>query len=254
MTERLPLYKALANTLEQRIFNGDWPVGSVLPAEADLCRDFQSSRHTLRHALQILEANGLIYRHQGAPTKVVSRQRLRRFTQSFNSPIDILSYSRDTYRENLIEEYIELDESLSQIVGAPVGSSWYHIEAVRRDEASGQPVSWSDIYIQSQFAKVTKMRNHQREIVFEQIERYFGVSIDRAVVEVQAESLSAVHARHLQAPRGSPSLAITRRYYDQAGQVFEVTVTRHVPDRFQFALELRSVGRTRVVSETHEFS
>ena len=67
MAERLPLYKFLANTLEQRIYNGDWPVGSVLPAEADLCRDFQSSRHTLRHALQILETNGLIFRRQGAP-------------------------------------------------------------------------------------------------------------------------------------------------------------------------------------------
>jgi DNA-binding GntR family transcriptional regulator len=120
---------------------------------------------------------------------------------------------------------------------------------VRRKEDSGKPISCSDIYILSQFAKVTKTRHHHREIVFEQIEQYFGVSIDRAVVEVRAEALSALHAQYLQAAKGTPSLVVTRRYYDQSGQVFEVSVTRHVPDRVEFALELRSVGRARAAAE-----
>ena len=155
MNERLPLYKSLANTLEQRIYNGDWPVGSALPTEADLCQNFQASRHTLRHALQILETNGLIFRRQGAPTQIISRQKLRRFTQSFNSPVDILSYPRDTFRENLVEEYIELDQGLSTIIGGPVGSSWYHIGGIRKRREPEEIIAWSDIYILPQFASLT---------------------------------------------------------------------------------------------------
>jgi DNA-binding GntR family transcriptional regulator len=249
-----PLHAQVTDALAQRIRRNEWPLGSTLPPEKSLAAELGVSRHTLRHALSTLRDKGLVQMRQGAGTRVISATEPRVYSQDFNALRDVLRYPSDTVRENLRESYIECDGALQSLLQSPIGSSWYHIEAVRRDEASGQPVSWSDIYIQSQFAKVTKMRNHQREIVFEQIERYFGVSIDRAVVEVQAESLSAVHARHLQALRGSPSLAITRRYYDQSGQVFEVTVTRHVPDRFQFALELRSVGRTRVVSETHDFS
>ena len=174
MADRLPLYKSLANALEQHIYNGDWPVGSVLPAEADLCKSFHSSRHTLRHALQILESNGLIFRRQGAPTQVVSRQRLRRFTQSFNSPIDILSYSRDTYRINLVEEFIELDKPLSQIVGAPAGSSWYHIGGMRKRQQSEDVIAWTDIYILPQFASLTKDPEHTQVMVYEQIEKKYS--------------------------------------------------------------------------------
>ncbi|MEN9379632.1 MAG: hypothetical protein RJB15_1325 [Pseudomonadota bacterium] len=240
MPERLPLYKSLANTLEQRIYNGDWPVGSVLPAEADLCRDFQSSRHTLRHALQILEANGLIYRHQGAPTKVVSRQRLRRFTQSFNSPIDILSYSRDTYRENLVEEYIELDHALSQIVGAPVGSSWYHIGGIRKRQKMEEIIAWTDIYILPQFASLTKDPEHTQVMVYEQIEKKYGARIERAEVDVYAAAASPVISKKLNIEPNSSCLVIIRRYFDDQDKLFEVTVTHHPENKYKYSMEFKA--------------
>ncbi|OWS69200.1 hypothetical protein CBI30_10605 [Polynucleobacter aenigmaticus] len=68
LKESLPLYKTLANALAQRIHNGDWAVGSNLPSEAALCSSFEASRHTLRHALQTLESDGLVLRRQGTPT------------------------------------------------------------------------------------------------------------------------------------------------------------------------------------------
>lgn len=240
LPERLPLYKSLANTLEQRIYNGDWPVGSVLPAEADLCRDFQSSRHTLRHALQILETNGLIYRHQGAPTKVVSRQRLRRFTQSFNSPIDILSYSRDTYRENLVEEYIELDHALSQIVSAPVGSSWYHIGGIRKRQKMEEIIAWTDIYILPQFASLTKDPEHTQVMVYEQIEKKYGARIERAEVDVYAAAASPVISKKLNIEPNSSCLVIIRRYFDDQDKLFEVTVTHHPENKYKYSMEFKA--------------
>jgi DNA-binding GntR family transcriptional regulator len=240
VAERLPLYKFLANTLEQRIYNGDWPVGSVLPAEADLCRDFQSSRHTLRHALQILETNGLIFRRQGAPTKVVSRQRLRRFTQSFNSPIDILSYSRDTYRQNLVEEYIELDEALSQIVGAPVGSSWYHIGGIRKRQRVEEVIAWTDIYILPQFASLTKDPEHTQVMVYEQIEKKYGARIERAEVDVYAALTTPQIATKLNISPDTSCLVIIRRYFDDQDKLFEVTVTHHPENKYVYSMEFKA--------------
>ncbi|QWD67634.1 GntR family transcriptional regulator [Polynucleobacter sp. VK25] len=240
LTQRSPLYKSLAKTLEQRIYNGDWPVGSVLPAEADLCRDFQSSRHTLRHALQILEANGLIYRHQGAPTKVVSRRRLRRFTQSYNSPIDILSYSRDTYRQNMVEEFIELDKPLSQIVGAPVGSSWYHIGGIRKRQQAEEVIAWTDIYILPQFASLTKDPEHTQVMVYEQIEEKYGARIERAEVDVFASQVSIEIAEKLRIKPEAPCLVIIRRYFDDQDKLFEVTVTHHPENKYVYSMEFKA--------------
>ncbi len=240
MTEKLPLYKSLANALEQRIHSGDWPVGSVLPAEAELCRDFHASRHTLRHALQILEANGLIYRRQGAPTKVVSRQRLRRFTQSYNSPIDILSYSRDTYRENLIEEYIELDRVLSGIVGAPIGSSWYHIGGIRKRQQVDEVIAWTDIYILPQFASLTKDPEHTQVMVYEQIEKKYGARIERAEVDIFSAKASSEISHKLQVPPDTPCLVIIRRYFDDQDKLFEVTVTHHPENKYVYSMEFKA--------------
>jgi DNA-binding GntR family transcriptional regulator len=169
LKESLPLYKALANALTQRIYEGDWAVGSNLPPEATLCKSFEASRHTLRHALQNLERDGLVLRRQGAPTQVISRRKVRRFTQSFNSPIDILSYPRDTYRENVIEEFIELDKSLSEMIGGAVGSSWYHIGGLRKQRNTKQVIAWTDIYILPQFASLTSDPDHSQVMVFEQL-------------------------------------------------------------------------------------
>jgi DNA-binding GntR family transcriptional regulator len=61
-------------------------------------------------------------------------------------------------------------------------------------------------------------------------------------VEIQAGVLSKDCAKHLEVPAGTPSLVIVRRYFDSNGDPFEVTVTRHIADRFTFTMELRSVG------------
>jgi GntR family transcriptional regulator len=240
LTERLPLYKSLANTLEQRIYNGDWPVGSALPTEADLCKNFQASRHTLRHALQILEANGLIFRRQGAPTQIISRKKLRRFTQSFNSPVDILSYPRDTYRVNLVEEYIELDQAQSDAITGPVGSSWYHIGGIRKRLETEEIIAWSDIYILPQFAALTTDPEHPQVMVFEQIEKKYGARIERAELDVYVLGATAAIAEHLKLKSGDPCLVIIRRYFDDQDKLFEVTMTYHPEGKYVYSMEFRA--------------
>ena len=166
-----PLYQSLANMLSECIQNGTWSVGSTLPSEASLCKAYRARRHTLRHALQTLEISGLIHRRQGAPAQIISRQKPRRFTQSFNLPVDILSYPRDTYRTNLLEEFIELSDSSSKLIGALTGSSWCHIGGIRKQKGSVQIIAWTDINRLLQFAQLSRDPDQSELMVFEQIEK-----------------------------------------------------------------------------------
>ncbi|QWE17197.1 GntR family transcriptional regulator [Polynucleobacter sp. AP-Nino-20-G2] len=240
MKDSLPLYKTLANVLAEHIRDGEWAVGSHLPSEAALCEKFKASRHTLRHALQVLEADGLVLRRQGAPTQVISRQKVRRFTQSFNSPIDILSYPRNTYRENIVEEFIELDKPLSEMIGGAVGSSWYHIGGIRKQQDSEQIIAWTDIYILPQFASLTSDPEHSQVMVFEQIEKKYGTRIDRAEVDVYAISASASLAKKLQLKARDPCLVIVRRYFDDQDKLFEITFTYHPENKYTYQMDFKS--------------
>jgi DNA-binding GntR family transcriptional regulator len=235
----IPLHQALAVTLEEQIREGVWPVGSAIPPEVTLCKLYSISRHTLRHALGTLEDGGLIVRRQGAPTRVISRQRPRRFTQSFNSPADILRYPRETYRVNEVEEYLECDADLANFLKVPVGSSWYHIGAMRKQQDSELTIAWSDIYILPKFAELTSEPDHTHSMVYQQIERRFDVRIDRAAVDVYACGASPEIAQALSVPLDSPCLAIIRHYFDANGNPFEISVTYHPENRFIYSMEFR---------------
>lgn len=242
------LHEKLARDLLERIRSGEWPVGSSLPSEKALCEEAGVSRHTLRHALKSLQERGFIERRQGAASTVISCTQPRVYSQDFNTLRDVLRYPGNTYRENQVERYVECDAALQPILKAPLGSSWYHIGALRRDEQSKLALAWTDIHILHKFAKVAKMKNHAREMVFEQIERHFGVSIDRAEIQIEVDVLSAQHAKLLDVPPGSPCLVITRRYFDAKGDPFEVTVTRHPQNRFTFNMELKGLSRSSSTS------
>jgi GntR family transcriptional regulator len=235
------LHGRLTDELIRRIRAGEWPVGSSLPSEKLLCEQSKVSRHTLRHALKTLQDQGFIECRQGAASTVISCTQPRVYSQDFNTLRDILRYPRNTYRENHIERYVECDATLQSILKAPIGSSWYHIGAIRRDELSKLAMAWTDIYILNKFARVTKLKNHANDMVFEQIERQFGVSMERAEVEVTSSTLAKEHAKQLDAKVGASCLVIVRRYFDSNNEPFEVSVTRHPENRFSFNMELRSV-------------
>jgi GntR family transcriptional regulator len=238
-----PLHARVAQDLFARIHDGHWPVGITLPAEVALCAEFGVSRQTMRQAMQALSERGLIVRRRGAGTRVIARQRSRRFTQTVNSMDEILRYPKNTYREGVVEEIIECSGELQALMKAPPGSSWFHIGAVRREKESELPVAWTDIYIQPRYADVAKRRDHARTMVYEQIEAAHGVAIDRAEVEIFPERISAAHARRIRVEAGSPALVIVRRYHDRDGELFEVSVTRHPEKRFVYAMEFRRSAR-----------
>lgn len=67
---RQPLYLQLASEFRRQIRQGVWAEGSQIPSLEELMRDYQVARMTLRHALGILESEGLIRRSRGQGTFV----------------------------------------------------------------------------------------------------------------------------------------------------------------------------------------
>lgn len=76
MTEhkaRTPLWAAIARTLREEIADGNYRPGDRLPTEADLSARFGVNRHTVRHALSGLSAEGLVHSRRGAGVFVAAR-------------------------------------------------------------------------------------------------------------------------------------------------------------------------------------
>lgn len=69
---RIPLYKQIAQYLEQRISNGEYPSGTVLPSERLLSKELDVNRSTVVSAYEELRAAGIVESLQGKGT-IVSR-------------------------------------------------------------------------------------------------------------------------------------------------------------------------------------
>jgi DNA-binding FadR family transcriptional regulator len=74
MMEELPdraHYRLIADQLRTRIANQTLPAGGFLPSEARLRVEFGVSQTTIRKALDLLRAEGLVVREPDARTRVV---------------------------------------------------------------------------------------------------------------------------------------------------------------------------------------
>jgi GntR family transcriptional regulator len=82
-----PLYRQLADDLRARILSGEFPVLDAMPTEAQLSQRYRASRITVRHALALLDQEGLVHREQGRGSFVrpraiaVGPRRLTSFTE-----------------------------------------------------------------------------------------------------------------------------------------------------------------------------
>ncbi|NJP41306.1 GntR family transcriptional regulator [Oscillospiraceae bacterium HV4-5-C5C] len=66
------IYRKIAQDLRYEISQGNYRVGMQLPSEADLCQQYEVSRITAKHALDLLENEKIIRRVQGKGSIVQS--------------------------------------------------------------------------------------------------------------------------------------------------------------------------------------
>jgi GntR family transcriptional regulator len=74
MMEELPSrahYRLIADQLRSRIINQRLGAGDSLPSESQLREEFGVSRTTIRRALDLLRAEGLVVREPGVGSRVV---------------------------------------------------------------------------------------------------------------------------------------------------------------------------------------
>lgn len=67
---REPLYLQLADILRARITSGELVPGARVPSEPSLVQQYELGRTTVRHAIAVLRAEGLVVSVRGRGTKV----------------------------------------------------------------------------------------------------------------------------------------------------------------------------------------
>ncbi|MCY6382000.1 UTRA domain-containing protein [Hoeflea prorocentri] len=138
-------YKDIQNILLERIKGGDWPPGTLLPAEADLAHEFGCTRVTVNRAMRALAESGLVERKRKAGTRVVQRQSRNAM---FEIPLvrDEIEQRGGTYKYLLVSRTLEKPP---QKVRAEMGLTGKHrvLHVVSLHFADGAPHQIEDRWI-----------------------------------------------------------------------------------------------------------
>ena len=70
MEQESTLYRQIARQLLQDIYKETYAYGTRLPSLQALCERFSAGRNTIRAALALLEADGVVHREKGSCARV----------------------------------------------------------------------------------------------------------------------------------------------------------------------------------------
>jgi GntR family transcriptional regulator len=208
---RQPKYLRIHSDLRDRIANGEWPPGSLLPPQHELADQFGVSVMTLRQAIQLLADDGLVQARHGSGTYVAARYAYDLgHLRSFSS--DLSAQGADVTTELLAAQTVVPPAGVGARLGAPG-----HVLRLRRLRLSGgRPLIVQTSYLPAELASVVVPQNLSRRGLYAILAEH-GLTITRAHETISATVLGPDDARDLARPRSSLALLSHRISFTQTG-------------------------------------
>lgn len=233
-----PLHVRIRSLLEHRVQTGVYPTGSLIPAEVELAREFETSRFTIREALRYLLERGYVERRAGVGTRVISVRPQASYSLSVGSLEELFQVARNTFFVISDIDDITLDAELADTVGGVEGEVWIAISGVRCTEPGGPPICYVQSYIPARFAFLLPQLQTHHGPMFEVLERHADGPIEKTVQEISACQMPPRIARLICQRSDAWALRLHRRYVTRSGVII-ASMNWHPSDRMTYVMEIR---------------
>jgi DNA-binding GntR family transcriptional regulator len=237
--ENKPLYRRLASTLRARIEVGEYPVGTLLPTEQELCDAYGTSRFTVREALRILGEDGLVERRQGRGTEVISATGRPRVAQSLSSLAQLVSYAQETHLHIDRVMTVVPDEELALQLGRSPGRRWVLAEGVRRT-LDDSVICVSRIYVSDEFESVAPELKEASGAIYQHIATRYGVEPSQVHQTITTDPASQAIAAQLGIAPGAMTIQLLRRYLAADDRPILVSINWHDAENFSYTQVIRA--------------
>ncbi|WP_436790249.1 GntR family transcriptional regulator [Yinghuangia sp. YIM S10712] len=214
-----PKYARLARAVQERIEDGTYPVGALLPTEAAFAEEFGCSRPTVVRALEILARNGWLRAQQGRGRFVLAR----RAAEPERRGTCLLSLDEAPAGTLLRVGYVVASPRVRDMLNLPDGTP----VLVRRIlvHADGRPAELISTYFPLPVVEGTSLGSEALVPggLRAHLEDRKGIRLARATEAVTARAVDESEAEALETAPGTPALLIWIAVIDSAGNpVFAV--------------------------------
>ncbi len=236
----IPLYSQLVSIVKRNISAGTLTAGDLLPSEAELCKNFDISRSTVRQAIGELESEGLVVRKQGRGT-FVAEPKVRRKTEIIHSFTSAMSSMGLVPSSTLIEfDVIDPTPDIVKVLElSGTDTKVYRFTRIRN--VDGEPlILETSFYPQYIYPKLTRdlLQTHSFYSLLYEV----GIIPANAVESYEAVVMSRKEAELLKCRPGSSAFFVHRRTYTEMGMVYEFTESLMRADRIKLDVSLHKDG------------
>lgn len=236
-------YERIANELRRAIQAGELVAGQRLPTEPELIQRFRVSSPTVRQALAVLKAEGIVESRHGIGSfvrqpykKAVRRNDRHQLEKSLvHEPEDVrrrngsaeadTGHATDDFVFSAQYSTVPATEALASAFDVPVGTPL--LRRVYRSNFADEraPLGMGASYL------VHEVAAQNPDLLNPELEPWpggtmhqlstIGIEVDRVVEEVVARPPSAEEAEELDVPPGTSVFAIQKSMIDTTGRVVE---------------------------------
>ncbi len=231
-------YGWLAASLRARITQGEWVPGTALPPEAALAKEHGVALGTLRQALALLVAQGLLERQHGRGTFVraglggASMLRFFRFSQGDGQS--------SMPQSKILKRKVQLaSAATADALGLPAGASVLQLQRMR--SVNGQPCLLEQIALPLPMFEALAQSDTAAwdDLLYPMVQRVCGVTIHRAEDALSFGLLDARQAALMLLDAGHPCVRVERRAFDLAGRCVELRTTLGDAFAFRYTAQVR---------------
>jgi GntR family transcriptional regulator len=231
----LPLYHRIFLLLRDQIINGAYDCREPMPSEKNLCREFGVSRSTIRHALNLLEEEGMVDRRQGARTYAKA---LGYKASQQRQNLDLLGREKnylDMLSGDIHQKYEVVDSDKQLWRQFNKQDKLGRVERIR--ESRGKPYCFVVTYMPLEIADCIAWEKLGSKPVISAVAEagYDFVKVEQNITATVADEKSAVA---IQVPIGSSLLRVSGLFIDSNDFAVMRKDGYFHPDAFEYSMTL----------------
>lgn len=230
----LKLYLQLSDVLKKRIESEEWPIGSQIPTEEELCKAYDVSRATVRGAISELTRDGYLSKQQGKGTFVIKKVVADKLIMIATIDEMMLESVENSKTSILAQTIMMPVDDLAEKLDITPDKHLIYIKRARFVE--NILILIQESFIPSYVCPHLLKEDLENISLFEFFEKRAGIHITHVKNNFEITHLGAEEAKLFEYPVRTPALMLTQQFYSGSGNImFSRSVKR--PGRLGFSIE-----------------
>ncbi|MBA2175092.1 trehalose operon repressor [Halobacillus locisalis] len=220
------------NDLVRMIQQGKINPGDTLPSEHELTNRYESSRETVRKALNLLAQNGYIQKVRGKGSVVLDHGKFEFPVSGLTSFKELSNQLGQDFQTIVHELSLEIaEEGVREHLQCKRDQKLWKV--VRSRQIAGEKIILDKDYIREDLVPALST-SIAEESLYAYIEDELKLDISFAKKEIVVEKVTEEDRRYLDLLDHEQVVVIRSYVYLADATLFQFTESRHRPDKFQF--------------------